>query len=240
MGNEPLLKLENVWKSYQLGEVKLDALSGVDLEINKGHFVTLMGPSGSGKSTLLHIVGVLDLPSKGRVFLSGQDITKLTENELAQARGKQIGFVFQQFNLLMNLTAAENVMLPMTFQGTPEAERRKRAEKLLGSLGLKDRVNHRPAELSGGERQRVAIARALANDPDVIVADEPTGNLDSSTGKEVMEIFIDLHKKEKKTIIVVTHDPNIAEYSEEIINILDGKIVTNHKTKSKVLWEKEK
>jgi putative ABC transport system ATP-binding protein len=232
-----LIKLENVWKTYQLGELKLDALRGVDLEIRKGHFVTLMGPSGSGKSTLLHIVGVLDIPSKGKVFLSGEDISKMTETELAQARGRQIGFVFQQFNLLMNLTAAENVMLPMVFQGTSEQERRKRAEKLLDSLGLKERVNHRPAELSGGERQRVAIARALANDPDIIVADEPTGNLDSSTGKEVMEIFVDLHKKEKKTIIVVTHDPNIAKHSEELVNILDGKIVKNHGSKSKVLWE---
>lgn len=235
-----LIKLEDVWKSYQLGEVKLDALKGVDLEINEGHFVTLMGPSGSGKSTLLHIVGVLDLPSKGRVLLSGQDISKLTEDELAQARGRQIGFVFQQFNLLMNLTAAENVMLPMTFQGTSEAERRKRAEKLLKSLGLEERTNHRPSELSGGERQRVAIARALANDPDIIVADEPTGNLDSSTGKEVMEILVDLHKNEKKTIIVVTHDPNIAKHSEELVNILDGKIVKNHGSKEKVLWENGK
>lgn len=238
MKTDTLIKLENVWKSYQLGEVKLDALRGVDLEIDAGHFVTLMGPSGSGKSTLLHIVGVLDTPSKGKVFLSGQDISKLSENELAQARGKQIGFVFQQFNLLMNLSALENVMLPMVFQGGFEEDRRKRAEKLLGSLGLKDRMNHRPAELSGGERQRVAIARALANDPDIIVADEPTGNLDSTTGKMIMEIFIELHKKEKKTIIVVTHDPNIAGYSQEIVNILDGKIVTNHKSKSKVLWEK--
>ena len=230
--------MENVFKTYRLGEVDVDALRGVDLEINKGHFVTLMGPSGSGKSTLLHILGVLDVPSKGKVFLSGEDISKLTENELAQARGRQIGFVFQQFNLLLNLTALENVMLPMVFQGTPEAERIKRAEKLLGSLGLKDRVDHKPAELSGGERQRVAIARALANDPDIIVADEPTGNLDSATGKKIMEIFIELHKKQGKTIIVVTHDPNIAKYSKEVINILDGKIVKNHKTKTEVLWNK--
>ncbi len=236
---DSLIKLENVWKTYPLGKVKVDALRGIDLEIKKGHFVTLMGPSGSGKSTLLHMLGVLDLPDKGKVFLSGHDISKLTENELAQARGRQIGFVFQQFNLIMNFTALENVMLPMIFQGTTEAARRKRAEKLLDSFGLKDRLNHKPSELSGGERQRVAIARALANDPDIIVADEPTGNLDSTTGKKIMEVFIDLHKKDKKTIVIVTHDPNIASYTEETIHILDGKILKNHFSKSKILWEKE-
>jgi putative ABC transport system ATP-binding protein len=199
-----------------------------------------MGPSGSGKSTLLHMVGALDVPSKGRVYLAGKDLSKMNENDIAQLRGKKIGFVFQQFNLLPNLTAAENVMLPMAFQGTTHAFRKNRAEKLLSSLGLKDRVNHRPLELSGGERQRVAIARALANDPEIIVADEPTGNLDSATGKMIMKILIDLHKKEEKTIIVVTHDPNIASYTQDDINILDGQIVSNHKAAKDVIWEKQK
>ena len=241
---EELIKTEDVWKTYKLGEVDLTVLKGVNVVINKGAFVAIMGPSGSGKSTLLHIIGALDVPSKGKVFLEGKEISQLPEDDLAQIRGQRIGFVFQQFNLLHNLTALENVMLPMTFQGVLEKKRMERAKKLLIDFGLGKRLFHRPGELSGGERQRIAIARALANDPEIIVADEPTGNLDSTTGKKIMEILIELHKKEKKTIIVVTHDPHIANYTEETINIMDGEIIHNHlekeKAEDKVLWEKQK
>ena len=236
---EEIIKLENIWKTYSLGEVELTVLKGVDLVINKGSFVAIMGPSGSGKSTLLHMVGALDIPSKGKIYIDGEDISFLSEDELAQIRGKKIGFVFQQFNLLHNLTALENVMLPMVFQGIPEKQRTERAKELLSSLGLGERIYHRPTELSGGERQRIAIARALANDPEVIVADEPTGNLDSTTGKKIMDILIELHKKDKKTIIVVTHDPNIASYTEETINIMDGEVVKNGTRSSKYLWKKK-
>ena len=239
MKDEPLIKLENVWKIYQLGKIELTVLRGINLEIHPGAFVTIMGPSGSGKSTLMHLIGCLDVPTKGKVFLEKQDIMKLSEDDLAEIRGQRIGFVFQQFNLLQSLNALENVMLPMVFQGVPENKRIERAKELLASLDLGKRIYHRPSELSGGERQRVAIARALSNNPEIIVADEPTGNLDSTTGKMIMEVFIDLHKKEKKTIIVVTHDPHIAEYTEEVINIKDGQIVSNHLAKEKVLWEKQ-
>jgi putative ABC transport system ATP-binding protein len=235
---EELIKTENVWKTYKLGQVDLTVLKGVSLVINKGSFVAIMGPSGSGKSTLLHIIGALDIPSQGKVFLEKEEISKFPEDALAKIRGQKIGFVFQQFNLLPNLTALENVILPMVFQGINEKERTERAKKLLAKMGLGERFNHKPNELSGGERQRIAIARALANNPDIIVADEPTGNLDSTTGEKIMNIFIELHKKEKKTIIVVTHDPNIAEYTEETIQIKDGQIIKNHFQKEKVLWEK--
>ena len=235
---EEIIKLENIWKTYLLGEVKLTVLKNVSLAIKRGSFTAIMGPSGSGKSTLLHLIGALDTPSKGNIYIDGQDVSRLSEDNLAQIRGKKIGFVFQQFNLLPNLTALENVMLPMIFQGFPERQRIERAKELLVSLGLEARINHRPNELSGGERQRIAIARSLANNPEVIVADEPTGNLDSATGKKIMEVFIDLHKKEKKTVIVVTHDPNIAGYTEETINIKDGEIIKNGVKSKEYLWSK--
>jgi len=235
---EPIIKLENVWKIYQLGKVELAALKGINLVIQPGSFVAIMGPSGSGKSTLLNIIGCLDTPTEGKVFLKGQDISLLSENQLAQIRGKTIGFIFQEFNLLPNLSALENVTLPMIFQGLSEDERKERGKGILIKVDLKDRIHHQPAELSGGERQRVAIARAFANNPEMVIADEPTGNLDSTTGKKIMEILTDFHKKEGKTIVVVTHDPHIAEYSKEIVNIKDGQIISNHLMASEVLWKK--
>lgn len=236
MAETPLIKLENVWKIYQLGKVELTVLKGISLEINRGSFVSILGPSGSGKSTLLHIIGILDFPTKGKIFLEGEDISQFSEDELAKIRGKKIGFVFQQFNLLLHLNSLENVMIPMLFQGVSEKERKERAGFLLASVGLKERILHRPSELSGGEQQRVAIARSLANNPEIVIADEPTGNLDSATGKKIMEILINLHKKDGKTIIVVTHDPNIADYSEQIVNMKDGQLFSNHLTGKKILW----
>jgi len=233
---EPLIKLENVWKIYQLGKVELTVLKEMNFEINRGSFVSIIGPSGSGKSTLLNIIGCLDIPTKGKIFLDGQDIQKLSEDELAKIRGKKIGFVFQQFNLLPNLTAIENVVLPMVFQKIPEEKRFGRAKKLLEMVGLGERIFHKPAELSGGEQQRVAIARALANNPEMLITDEPTGNLDSKSGEMIMEILKELYQKGERTIIVVTHDPQIASFSKEIVHIKDGQIVSDHEAMKKVLW----
>jgi len=235
---ETIIKLENVWKVYQMDKVELSVLRGIDLEITQGSFVSIMGPSGSGKSTLLNMIGCLDIPTKGRIFLKGKDIAQLSENELASLRGKTIGFVFQEFNILPNLTALENVVLPMVFQAVPSKKRETKAREILGSLGLAERVLHRTTELSGGERQRVAIARAFVNNPEMVIADEPTGNLDSVSGKKIMEILTEFHQKQKKTVIVVTHDPNIANYSEQIINIHDGQIMVNGQRAKQVLWPK--
>ena len=238
MKTEKIVELKNVWKIYQLGKVELIALKEISLEVAPDDFVTIMGASGSGKSTLLNMIGCLDSPSQGNVVLKGKDTSLLSEDQLSQLRGKTIGFIFQEFNLLPNLNALENVMLPMIFQGVPPEERSKRAQGLLISVGLGKRISHQPAELSGGERQRVAIARAFANDPELVIADEPTGNLDSTTGKKIMEILTDFHKKKGKTIVVVTHDPHIADYSEQIVNIKDGQIIVNHKQRDEVLWSK--
>ena len=235
---KPIIKLENIWRTYQLGKTEVHALRGLSLEIFPGSFVTIMGSSGSGKSTLLNMIGCLDSPTRGKVYLKGKNISEMPESQLSQFRGKTLGFVFQDFNLLPNLTAAENVMLPMVFQGIPLIERKKKAENLLERMGLKQRMSHQPSELSGGERQRVALARAFANDPEVIIADEPTGNLDSITGKMIMENLKDFHKKQGKTMVIVTHDPHIAEYAEKIINIKDGKIVKNHSKAKDYLWKK--
>ncbi|MFH1714265.1 MAG: ABC transporter ATP-binding protein [Candidatus Nealsonbacteria bacterium] len=235
---EPIIKLENVWKTYQLGKTEVHALRGLSLEINPGAFVAIMGSSGSGKSTLLNMIGCLDSPTKGNIYLKGKNIAEISESELAQFRGKVLGFVFQEFNLLPNLNALENVMLPMIFQHVPLAERRDKAQSLLEGVGLKERIRHLPLELSGGERQRVALARAFANDPEVIIADEPTGNLDSVTGKMIMETLADFHKKQGKTMVAVTHDPKIANYAEEIINIQDGRIIENHTAAKDYLWKK--
>jgi len=240
MVKKPLIRLENVWKIYQLGKVELTVLKGVNLEIAPGSFVSILGPSGSGKSTLLNIIGLLDIPTKGKVFLEGLDTLKFSEDKRAQIRGQKIGFIFQQFNLLSHLTALGNVAMPMIFQGVSEKERKERAGSLISSVGLKERILHRPTELSGGEQQRIAIARSLANNPEVVIADEPTGNLDSVTGKKIMEILIKLHKEENKTIIVVTHDPHIADYSEKIINLKDGRVIKDHLAREEILWQKKK
>jgi putative ABC transport system ATP-binding protein len=234
---QAIICLQNVHKVYQLGKVDVPALRGIDLEIFPGSFATIMGASGSGKSTLLNIIGCLDSPSEGKVFLDNEDTSLFSESKLAQIRGKKIGFIFQQFNLLQNLSALENVMIPMVFQGVDEVKRRERAEHLLSQIGLKDRTTHLPSELSGGERQRVAIARAFANQPELVIADEPTGNLDSTSGKNVMEILTKFHQEEKGTLVVVTHDPMIAKYSEEIFNIKDGRIVPNHVQTGEILWQ---
>ncbi len=217
------IKLDNVWKIYQMGNIKIEVLRGVNLEIKSGEFIILLGPSGSGKSTLLNVISCLDSPTKGHVFLDGEDVSLLSEDELADVRGKKIGFIFQQFNLLHHLSALENVALPAVFQSISEEERIKRSERLLDSVGLKERKQHTPPELSGGEKQRVAIARSLINNPEIIVADEPTGEVDSKTGSKIMKIFTDLHK-EGKTIIVVTHDLSLTEYATKVIKIKDGEL----------------
>jgi len=234
---EAFIKLEDVWKTYKLGEIDLSVLKGINMEIMPGSFVTVMGPSGSGKSTLMYLLGLLDTPSKGKVYLQGQDTSNFSQDKLAEVRGKKIGFIFQQFNLLQNLTALENVMLPMVFQGIPEVTRKEKAKALLESVNLGKRINHKPTEMSGGEQQRIAIARSLVNNPEILIADEPTGNLDSSTGKIIMETLADMHKNYNKTIVVVTHDPTIAHYSQNIIHIQDGQIKSNHLEDEKVLWE---
>lgn len=225
MKNKTIIKLENVWKIYQMGDVKVNALRGLDLEVRKGDFVAVMGPSGSGKSTAVNMIGCLDIPTKGKIFLEHRDISKLAESDLAQIRGQKIGFIFQQFNLIPTLSALGNVMLPMIFQNMPEGKRKERAKKLLEMVGLGDRMNHKPTELSGGQQQRVAIARALANDPEVILADEPTGNLDQHTGMMIMDFLGKLHTEKNKTIIMVTHDVGVAKHAHRIEYLMDGRII---------------
>ena len=218
------IQLEKVIKEYQMGENTVQALKGIDLEIEEGDFAAIMGPSGSGKSTLMNMVGALDTPTTGKVDFGEQDISQLSENQLAQLRGEKVGFIFQEFNLIPTMTAEENVQLPMLFKNKPKKQRQERSSELLEEVGLGDRKKHFPNELSGGQRQRVSIARALANDPSVVLADEPTGNLDSNTGQNVLELLQTLNQDEGKTIIMVTHDKNDAEYADYIINIKDGEI----------------
>ncbi|MCD6464107.1 ABC transporter ATP-binding protein [Candidatus Woesearchaeota archaeon] len=223
-----MIELRNVHKTYQMGKVSVQAVRGVSLKVSKGEFIAIMGPSGSGKTTLLNMIGCLDVPTRGEILLKGVNINTLSRSELAEIRGKAIGFVFQSFNLIQTLSALENVQLPMIFQGVPKDVRVKRAKELLSRLGLEPRMHHKPAELSGGQQQRVAIARALANNPDVIIADEPTGNLDSKAGCEVMEVFKELNLQ-GTTIVLVTHEEHIARYASRIIQLKDGKIQSNAK-----------
>ncbi|MAE42169.1 lipoprotein-releasing system ATP-binding protein LolD [Candidatus Woesearchaeota archaeon] len=224
MKKPTIIKLDNVWKIYQMGEVKVNALRGLNLEILEDEFVAIMGRSGSGKSTAVNMIGCLDVPSKGHIFLDKRDISKLSESDLAQIRGRRIGFIFQQFNLLSTLTALENVALPMLFQNTERKKRLETAKKLLEMVELGDRMYHKATELSGGQQQRVAIARSLSNDPEVVLADEPTGNLDSKTGEMVMR-FLERLNKGGKTIIMVTHDKNVAKHADRIEYLMDGKIM---------------
>ena len=220
-----VIRLEDVEKTYIMGKVKVHALLGVNLAIKKGEYVAIMGPSGSGKSTLMNQVGALDRPTKGKVFIEEHDISKMSDNELAKLRRENIGFIFQQFNLISRLTAIENVELPMWYAGTPKIKRVRRAAELLKLVGLGDRMKHRPAELSGGQMQRVCIARALANNPDIIMADEPTGNLDSKSSEDIMEILEKLNN-EGRTIVMVTHEDEYAKRAGRTIVIRDGKIVS--------------
>ncbi|HIH26234.1 ABC transporter ATP-binding protein [Candidatus Woesearchaeota archaeon] len=219
-----VIELKDVWKVYEMGESKVEALRGLTLQINKGEFVAVQGPSGSGKSTTFNMIGCLDLPTKGKILLDGYDISKLTENELAQIRGKKIGFVFQTFNLMPSITTLDNVTLPLIFQGNLNKDSIHKAKELLIKVGLGHRMGHKPNQLSGGERQRVAIARALINDPEVILADEPTGNLDTKNGELIMNMLGELNKKEKKTIVLVTHEKIVSSHAHRVIKIRDGRV----------------
>ncbi len=218
-----MIDLKNIYKVYQMGDNEVFALNDVSLHIDDKEFVSIIGPSGSGKSTLMNILGCLDVPTKGTYTLDGYDVGSKTEDELAAIRNEKIGFVFQGFNLLQKLSAVENVELPLIYQGVPAKQRRERAQKALESVGLGSRIDHKPTELSGGQQQRVAIARALITNPPIILGDEPTGNLDSKSGQEVMEIFKELHRK-GNTIILITHDAHVAEQAQRVIKIQDGKL----------------
>jgi len=226
-----LIRLEHIYKDYPLGENVVKVLKDINLEVNEGEYVSLMGPSGSGKSTLMNIIGALDTPTSGKYFLKGTDVSSLDDDALAQIRNKEIGFVFQTFNLLPRLTALENVMLPLIYAHVPKKERIKRAKEVLESVGLGDRMHHRPNQLSGGQRQRVAIARALVNRPSIILADEPTGNLDSQSSEEIMKLF-DRLNEEGNTIIIVTHEPDIAAHTKRLVKLLDGRILSDEQVNS--------
>jgi len=223
---EHMIALRGLVKNYQVGTQIVQALRGIDLEINKGEYVAIMGPSGSGKSTLMNILGALDTPTSGHYYLNGTDVSQMVDDDLAKIRNREIGFIFQTFNLLPRYDALENVTLPMIYGGIPKHERRDRAVKVLENVGLADRITHKPNELSGGQRQRVAVARALVNNPSIILADEPTGNLDSKTSIDIMKLIGDIHEM-GNTIIVVTHEEDIARRAQRIIRLLDGRIASD-------------
>jgi putative ABC transport system ATP-binding protein len=221
-----VIELDDVRKVYQTGSMEVAALRGVSLRISQGEYVAIMGPSGSGKSTLMHIVGCLDVPSSGHYRLAGEDVSELTEMELAEIRNRRVGFVFQQFNLLPSLTAWRNVELPLTYAGVPAAQRKERAMLALERVGLGDRVEHKPGELSGGQQQRVAVARALVSDPALILADEPTGNLDSTATEDVLGLFAELHQQ-GRTVVLITHESEVAERAHRVIRIRDGAVASD-------------
>lgn len=222
----PLIETDNLWKTYVMGAEHVHALRSVSMRIDKGEYVAIMGPSGSGKSTLMNLIGCLDTPTQGEYWLNDKRVREMNDNQLANIRNREIGFVFQTFNLLPRATALHNVELPLIYNGTPKVERLEKARRALEKVELADRMNHKPNELSGGQRQRVAVARALVNDPSIILADEPTGNLDSKTSTEIMKLFDNLHRQ-GNTIITVTHEASIARHAHRVLSILDGKIASD-------------
>jgi putative ABC transport system ATP-binding protein len=228
--SQPIINIKSIKRDFPLGTETVYVLKGIDLIINKGEYVALMGPSGSGKSTLMNILGCLDTPTSGIYILNNKDVSQMSDNELAEVRNKEIGFVFQTFNLMPRTTALENVALPLVYAGKSKAERTKRAEEVLSQVGLVDRMDHKPNQLSGGQRQRVAVARALVNHPSIILADEPTGNLDSVTSLEIMKLFDEIHAN-GNTVIVVTHEEDIAKHAHRIIRLKDGIIEKDERTK---------
>jgi len=230
---QEIISLQQIRKTYDLGKVKIDVLKGIDTTILKNEYVAIMGPSGSGKSTLMNIIGCLDKPTSGSYVLNGTDVSKMNDDELAEVRNKEIGFVFQTFNLLARLSGVENVALPLIYAGIKKAARTAQAEEILKAVGLGHRMKHKPNELSGGERQRVAVARALVNNPSIILADEPTGNLDTKTSYEIMELFEEIHKK-GNTVIIVTHEEDIARYAHRIVRIRDGVIESDEVNENKL------